>query len=150
MRLELHRVEEDAEVQPGRANRRTRGSLFLNGTCWLAILEDEVRRDGVKIKGKSAIPAGTYPIRLTYSPKYGRHMPEVCEVPGYSGIRIHSGHDETHTEGCLLTALSFDAAGDITPGTSKPAMRTFEDVVVPALHRKEPVSICITNDFLEV
>ena len=156
MDLFLHRVEEDPKVLPGRENKRTRGSLFL-GTClWMHILEDEVRRDdpstpkdeGAKVKGRSAIPAGRYEIKLTWSPKYGRVMPEIMAVPGFTGIRIHSGHDETHTEGCLLTAGGFDAAGDIIGGTSKKHQEMFESVVMPAIKKGEQVFITITNDFL--
>ena len=148
MKLELHRVEEDESVLAGRENKRTRGNIFKDGDLFIDALEDEVRRDGVKIKGKSAIPAGEYMIRLTYSPKYGRIMPEICDVPSYSGIRIHSGHDERDTEGCLLTASGFDKGGDIIAGTSRPAAKKFEAAVVPALQRGETVSIVITNDFL--
>lgn len=55
-----------------------------------------------KVKGKTAIPTGRYEVRATWSPRYGRMMPEVCGVPGYKGIRIHSGNDAEDTEGCLL------------------------------------------------
>lgn len=156
MKLELHRIEQDAEVRPGRENRRTRGTMFVNGKLECHTLEDEVRIDnpatpqdeGAKIKGRTAIPAGTYPIRATWSGKFGRIMPEICEVPRYSGIRMHGGHDETHTEGCPLTAGGFDKDGDIIPGTSKPAAVALEAKVMAALGRGESVSITITNDFL--
>ena len=55
-----------------------------------------------KIKGKTAIPRGYYDVRITYSPKYKRMMPLVVDVPGYSGIRIHSGNSAKDTEGCIL------------------------------------------------
>lgn len=45
------------------------------------------------------IPAGTYDVRMTWSPKFQRMMPEVMNVPGRTGIRLHKG---THSEGCLL------------------------------------------------
>lgn len=158
MELALHRVEEDPKVLPGRENRRTRGSLFRDSALWMHILEDEVRRDdpntpqdeGAKVKGRSAIPAGRYEVRLTNSPKYGRIMPEVVGVPGYSGIRVHSGHDETHTEGCLLTAGGFDAQGDIIGGTSKPNQQAFEAIVIPWLQAGHKIFLTITNDFMEV
>ncbi len=157
MRLELHRVEMDSEIPQGRENRRTRGSLFVDGRLECHILEDEVRIDdpstpvneGAKIKERTAIPAGTYPIRATWSPKYGRVMPEVCEVPGFTGIRIHSGHDEKDTWGCLLPAGAFDREGDILGGTSKPTALALEAKVMAALGRGEAVEIAITNDFME-
>lgn len=152
-----HRVEQDAQMLPGRENRRTRGTLFFGDRILIHLLEDEVRIDdpttsaneGAKIKGRTAIPAGRYEIRLTPSPKYKRAwMPEITGVPGFTGIRVHSGHDEVHTEGCLLTAGGFDVDGDIIAGSSRPAMKVFEDTVVPLLQAGHRVFITITNDFL--
>ena len=34
------------------------------------------------------IPAGKYPLKMTYSPKFKKLMPEICEVPDRQGIRI--------------------------------------------------------------
>jgi hypothetical protein len=67
----------------------------------------------VKVKGRTAIPAGKYRIQTTYSPKYDRPMPVLVGVPGYQGIRIHSGNDANDTEGCLLPGLT----RDVTAGT---------------------------------
>jgi len=71
--------------------------------------EDTVRGNGDpktvaqwKVKGESAIPYGAYKVKKTHSPKYGRQMWEIQNVPGFQGIRIHAGNTEAHTEGCLL------------------------------------------------
>ena len=48
------------------------------------------------------IPAGTYPLVVTESPKFKRLMPLVCQVPGRSGIRIHRGSRPEHSTGCIL------------------------------------------------
>jgi len=65
-------------------------------------IEDKVRPKGEKVYGKTAIPAGTYPIVITYSPKFKRELPLIFNVPGFSGVRIHPGNDENDTEGCIL------------------------------------------------
>ena len=156
IQLEQHRFDQDATVLKGRANRRTRGRLTIDGKPLICVLEDEVRIDdpstpqneGAKIKGRTAIPAGRYQIKLTSSPKFGRIMPEIVCVPNYTGIRVHSGHDETHTEGCLLTAGGFDPEGDIIGGSSRPAQAKFEAAIVPRLQAGEECWIDITNDFL--
>ena len=48
------------------------------------------------------IPAGTYPLRLTYSPRFKKLMPLVDEVPDRNGIRIHMGTKPEHSQGCIL------------------------------------------------
>ena len=48
------------------------------------------------------IPAGTYPLDLTWSPKFKKLMPEVQDVPDRTGIRIHMGTKPEHSEGCIL------------------------------------------------
>ena len=56
-----------------------------------------------KIKGKSAIPEGRYPVVITYSPKFKQWLPLLVNVPMFSGIRIHAGNDAVNdTQGCIL------------------------------------------------
>jgi hypothetical protein len=55
-----------------------------------------------KINGKTAIPRGYYDVKVTWSEKYQRNMPLVVDVPGFSGIRLHSGNSAKDTEGCIL------------------------------------------------
>lgn len=49
------------------------------------------------------IPAGTYPLRRTWSPKFKKVMPLIDEVPDREGIRIHLGTKPEHSTGCVLT-----------------------------------------------
>ena len=83
-------------------------SIFKCYTC-----EDTVRGDGDpdtvakwKIAKESAIPYGIYTCKFTYSNRFKRKMWLVDNVPGFAGIRIHRGKNETWTEGCLLLGNS--------------------------------------------
>jgi len=51
------------------------------------------------------IPEGTYPLRMTWSPKFKKLMPEICDVPEREGIRIHLGTKPEHSQGCVLVTL---------------------------------------------
>ena len=59
------------------------------------------------------IPAGTYPLRRTWSPKFKKLLPLVDEVPDREGIRIHKGTIPEHSEGCILTDLAGMAYLDV-------------------------------------
>lgn len=90
----------------------TIGKFLINGQRFSESIEDrdrgltqdmdlkEIQR--IKVFGQTAIPTGIYTVKMTYSPKYKRQMPEVLNVPGYSGIRIHSGNTADDTEGCIV------------------------------------------------
>lgn len=89
----------------------TIGKLYIDDDYFCDTLEDTVRdlnKDGKfnngekKIKGKTAIPYGTYEIKWTYSPRFKKYTPQLMNVPSFEGIRIHSGNSSTDTEGCLL------------------------------------------------
>lgn len=87
----------------------TGGELLLDGAWECFTLELPVG-DG---KPGSAIPPGTYAVKIAPSPKFGRDMPRLYDVPGRSGILIHWGNyagdipataaiEEADTEGCIL------------------------------------------------
>ena len=54
------------------------------------------------------IPAGIYPIAVTWSPKFKRMLPLVNNVPGRSGIRIHRGTRPEHSKGCILVSAAVE------------------------------------------
>lgn len=56
----------------------------------------------IKRPGITAIPKGRYELCLTYSNRFKRSLPLLLDVPGYSGVRIHSGNTAHDTEGCIL------------------------------------------------
>jgi hypothetical protein len=69
------------------------------------IIEDKFRGNeltGIKVKDKTAIPEGTFEIKMTYSPKYKKMLPELLNVPFFTGIRIHAGNSADDSSGCLI------------------------------------------------
>lgn len=90
----------------------TIGNLYIEGVLFCQAVEDKdrgLRQDmklseiqKLKVYGKTAIPTGRYKIILSYSPKFKKTLPEIKDVPGYSGIRIHSGVNADDSLGCLI------------------------------------------------
>lgn len=90
----------------------TIGRLYIDGVKQCDTLEDtdrglkqdmplsEIQKK--KVYGKTAIPTGTYELVVTYSNKFKQYMPLLLNVPGYSGVRIHSGNTDADTLGCIL------------------------------------------------
>ena len=69
-------------------------------------LQDIMR---AKVFGETAIPYGTYEVAITFSNRFKKLMPQILDVPGFAGIRIHAGNFHTETEGCPLVGMK---AGD--------------------------------------
>ena len=59
------------------------------------------------------IPAGTYPLKRTFSFRFKKMLPLVDEVPDRSGIRIHRGTKPEHSTGCILTDMYGQSSLDI-------------------------------------
>ena len=76
------------------------GELYVNGTFECYTLEDIERPE--KIKNVTAIPRGKYSVVISFSNHFQKLMPEIQNVPNYSGVRIHSGNVAANTEGCIL------------------------------------------------
>ncbi|MDR3141273.1 MAG: DUF5675 family protein [Tannerellaceae bacterium] len=82
----------------------TIGKLYIDGEYFCDTLEDTVRdlSKEAKIAGKTAIPAGTYEVAVNRSPKFGRNLPRLLNVPCFEGVLIHRGNKPEDTAGCIL------------------------------------------------
>ena len=124
----------------------TIGELWVNDTHLCDTLEDRVRPEGEKIYGKTAIPEGTYEVKLTYSPRFKKILPEILNVPNFSGIRIHTGNSSKDTEGCILVG-TWDGEKEDWVSDSKVAFNKLMSLLQKAADNKEKITITINNSW---
>lgn len=126
----------------------TIGEMFIEDVHECYTCEDVVR-DGEKVYGKTAIPAGRYQVVITKSPKYsaryGRDvfLPLLLDVPGFEGIRIHSGNKHEDTEGCILVGQGI-GIDNASVTYSRLAMNQLQPKIQDALNRGEEVWLSIS------
>ena len=111
----------------------TIGHFYIDGVYQCFTLEDKVREvEGQpvsqwKIANQTAIPRGTYKVVNDFSPHFNGIRPHILDVPGYEGVRIHSGNTDKDTEGCIL--LGKDWAGTDFIGSSSVAfLQVFDQI----------------------
>jgi hypothetical protein len=90
----------------------TIGEIWVDGKLECLCIEDKDRgltKDmplaevkAKKVYAKTAIPKGTYQVILSFSNRFQKYLPELLEVPGFAGIRIHAGNTADDSEGCIL------------------------------------------------
>lgn len=98
MKLILTRIARKAEYTIGRLEDE-------NGKRICDTLEPtwrDYKGGELKIPRKSAIPEGTYRVVVTKSQRFRKYLPLLVGVPGFEGVRIHSGNTSRDTEGCIL------------------------------------------------
>ena len=93
----------------------TLGRLYVDNKAYCYTCEDADRKletnPGAKVHGQSAIPRGRYKVEVTYSHRFQKPLPELLDVPGFYGVRIHGGNTAADTEGCLLVGRVRTANG---------------------------------------
>src|SRR5262245_45215773 len=107
----------------------TLGQLYANSDFLCFALEDPDRLQFSlpKLATRTAIPAGRYQVLMTMSHRFGRIMPQLVDVPGFSGIRIHPGNTAQNTEGCILLGMGIHTDG--TLNESKKAVGAIEGLI---------------------
>lgn len=138
----------------------TIGLLYVNGQFFCNTLEDTDRGlkqsmsesaiKNIKIKSVTAIPTGTYKVRMDIvSPKYssnswyrrvcnGAKVPRLENVLGYSGVLIHTGNTAKDTDGCILVGKN-TAKGMVTQ--SRDYFIKLYDLMYKAYKKGESITI---------
>lgn len=136
--------------------------LFDNGQYTVGFIQSEDRKfhsftledihREVKIPKETRIPSGFYalairkedtPLTIKHRASYGswfKYHIEVTGVPNYSGVYVHAGNDDSHTEGCLLLGYGFDLSLDkMQQFKSAVAVKDFYAVAYPLLEAGQKV-----------
>ena len=139
---------ENKLIRDGFGTDFTEGKLFVDGVFECYTVEDTDRKleedISKKVYGQSAIPRGTYEVILSMSNRFKKIMPEIVGVPGFSGIRIHTGNSSKDTEGCIILGMTNDRLDDNCISSSKDAMTAFMAKLKTAISNGEKVTIEIS------
>lgn len=116
------------------------GDLSIDGKYQCRILEDKDRGlyshmdikdiEKLKVYAQTAIPYGRYEVVITRSNRFSKmaghdvFLPELLNVPGYAGVRIHPGNRPEDSEGCLLTGVTYGT--DVVSESRKAFTELFE------------------------
>jgi len=126
----------------------TLSALYVDGQFTCFGLEDEFRE--VKVPGETRIPAGTYKLSLQTVgrlhekylmrfPAEHRGMIVLRDVPGFTGIMIHTGVTDDDTEGCILVGDGAHVGGTLSESTI--CYRRIYGQISNAILAGEPVEI---------
>ena len=130
--LKLHRFHFGSSYAVGR--------LMIDNVFQCFTMEDavrEIRNKPVsiwKIAGRTAIPRGTYEVKVTTSQRFQKPLPLLLDVPGFSGIRIHSGNSSADSEGCILVGHKWDGGDWISQST-----RAMNELMERLSHAQKPM-----------
>ena len=115
----------------------TIGNLYIDGKWFCNTLEDADRGldqsmskekiKELKIYGRTAIPTGTYKVRMdvtsqkfknrSWAKPYDGKLPRLVNVPGYEGVLIHVGNSDSDSLGCILVGKN-TIKGKVTESTN--------------------------------
>ena len=138
----------------------TIGKLYVNGQFFSNTLEDKDRgltssmsTDEInkkKVYGETAIPTGTYEVIMTVSgrfaarpwgKKYNGKVPELLNVKGFAGVRIHPGNKATDTLGCILVGKN-DKVGMISNSQTY-YFKLLDSYIIPTIKKREKIILTI-------
>lgn len=152
MELRIKRIKKTEKV--------TIGTLSINGAYVCDTLEDKDRGlkstdslvdiNKLKVRAETAIPTGKYKVTLkVQSPRFAAksyykkfcngYLPRLLDVKGFSGVLIHRGVNETHTEGCVLVGK---ASGNILVDSQR-CFETLYNKLKDASDKGEAINLTI-------
>ncbi|ADY37221.1 hypothetical protein Bacsa_2688 [Phocaeicola salanitronis DSM 18170] len=135
MELTLNRIVKDKAY--------TLGKLLVDGEEFCHTLEPRWRSpEARKVPGRTAIPAGRYPVVITLSPKFKQWLPLLLHVPNFEGIRIHAGNTVKDTKGCILVGENTEKG---VLSDSRLWVDRLKQRIVDAKERGEGVWITVDN-----
>jgi len=124
-------------------DRTTIGDLSIDGVFFCNTLEDKDRKleaGGRKIPERTAIPRGEYEVDITFSNRFKKYLPELKNVPQFTGVRIHPGNTENDTEGCILPG---DRVDDYSIMNSRVTFNDLFDILEAAKTRGEKIILTV-------
>lgn len=127
-------------------DKATIGELYVDDTYLCDTLEDKVRPAGTKVYGETAIPDGTYDVILSYSPRFKQILPEVLNVPNFTGIRIHPLNRAEESEGCIGVG-EWNGTDSNWISNSKKTFNKLFTILQNAKNNKEKITITINNSW---
>ena len=138
----------------------TIGIMYVNGQRFCETLEDTDRGlssempvgkiNQLKLYGVTAIPRGRYRVVLsvskkfktkTWGKKYGGLVPELLNVKGYSGVRIHPANSASELLGCVAPGEN-KAVGKVL-NSQKTYYALMDNYLMPAHKNGEEIYIAI-------
>lgn len=136
----------------------TIGKMYVNNRVFGDTIEDTDRglrltmktaeiMEG-KIYGRTAIPTGTYDVKLTYSPKFANNtwgkkyrglVPEIMNVPAWKGVRIHPFNTAEESLGCIAVGKN-SVKGKVLQSTQY-YYNLMDKYILPAVKRGEKIEL---------
>ncbi|MGN0068283.1 MAG: DUF5675 family protein [Prevotella sp.] len=125
-----------------RGEQFTVGELTVNGVWIGNSLEPRCIdwQKEQKVMGRTAVPEGTYEVRLSPSRTYRRMMPYLLDVPMFTGVMIHPGNTVADTRGCILVGL-YTNHGMLT--RSRQTFRQLAELIDRAAGNAERIEIVV-------
>ncbi len=96
-----------------------------------------------KVYGQTAIPLGSYRVKMQMSPTFKRMMPYLQKVSGFTNVMIHPGNTAEDTKGCILIGEN-TSRGKLT--NSRGWSDMINTKITDAENRGENVWITITEE----